>query len=156
MKAVSQMSVYSFKMNNRMEITDWNEFKINHSSPEYVVSKNSSVIYDLNPATGFLLRPLNPDSPSGVKWLDQYLEANGEVQRTPLRWVHCRGNNSATFHHSIVISLKVELNRTHEAHERKDRESTARKEEGGRGGEGISNRGGAGALKGWAFKMAFF
>lgn len=42
-------------MNNRVKITHSNEFKINHSSLKYVVSKSSSVIYDLNSATGFLV-----------------------------------------------------------------------------------------------------
>lgn len=70
------------------------------------------MIYHLNFPTGIPFWPLTPDSPSGVKWLAQYLEASGEAQRTPLSRVHCGG---ITAQHFIISSLSgsTELNSGH-------------------------------------------
>lgn len=85
------------------------------------------MIYHLNYPTGFLsdlwlLTHLQVSNDSVTTW-----RPAGEAQRTPLRRVHCRGNNSATFHHFIFISLYWAQLRTHEPHEGKDRKWTTKR-----------------------------
>lgn len=151
---VSQMSFYSFKMNNRMKITHWNEFKINHSSPENAVSKNSS---DLRPKPCYRVSSLTSDP-----WLTFRCQMTRSVpggqrgsSKDPAEMSALWGNNSATFHHFIIISLKLSST----GHTRHTRGRTGsqqpwkgRREEGGRG----YGAGGAGALRGWAFKWFSF